>query len=180
MGHNNYLHNIQVEREPKNYGRNNKFRNVEMANGVYQETEENNEEPESNRASSSRSSSNSNAEGYTATRNFELSTDFEGNLRDMMNGLSMQYNIGEHFGEQFQALFDDQFYNDNDSEEEEEKDEEAHISPEERMNIINSLNSFSYNPKDQTEEVKCAVCLSNLVVGQQVKGLPCSHMFHSG
>ena len=38
-------------------------------------------------------------------------------------------------------------YQEEEFEEEEEKDEEAHISKEERLNIINSINSFSYHPK---------------------------------
>lgn len=60
----------------------------------------------------------------------------------------------------------------------EEQDEEADITPEERANIINSISSFAYAPKDKDEDENCAVCLSKLEINQQVKALPCKHIFH--
>ena len=58
---------------------------------------------------------------------------------------------------------------------EEEQDEESHISPEERANIINSIQSTPYGGK---EDENCAICLSHLTQKQHVKKLPCGHIFH--
>lgn len=77
--------------------------------------------------------------------------------------------------------YHDEFSDDEEEEKEypeEEPDEEAHISLEQRNAIINSIGSYAYDAANKEEE-NCAVCLSNLESKQQIKNLPCKHMFHS-
>jgi hypothetical protein len=113
-----------------------------------------------------------------------------GDVHDIMMNIQSQVgnmlggiNLGANFNivdSQFE-----QYSEDSDEESEEEKygeehdgeeDPEANISPEERTEIINSINSFSYVATG--DEENCAVCLSSLEDGQQVKKLMCSHVFH--
>ena len=96
---------------------------------------------------------------------------FSGNL----NGANVNvYNYDEDSSDDSDEGYDDEEikeYEVND----EEIDEEADIDLEERNDIINSINSFAYSGK--TGE-NCAVCLSELLQKQQVKKLPCKHIFH--
>lgn len=98
-------------------------------------------------------------DGYT-THNFEFRTDFHADVQNILNNLNshtfqnVQFDCSddssdEEEEEEYEPHPD--LYQEEEYEEEEEKDEEAHISKEERQNIINSINSFSYRPKDKSE-----------------------------
>ena len=52
------------------------------------------------------------------------------------------------------------------------------MSEEEIRAIINSYQSFKYEPEKDAESLNCAVCIDALVVGSMVKGLQCGHKFH--
>ena len=60
---------------------------------------------------------------------------------------------------------------------EEEEDEEEQPSMEQVAQIINSHQAFKYEAGK--EEQSCVICLLKLEKGQMVKGLQCSHKFHS-
>lgn len=103
--------------------------------------------------------SQSDGDGYT-THNFEFSTNIHANVQDLLNNFapqnfqSFQFECSdESSDEEEEEEYEphpDIYHEDDYEEEEDEKDEEAHISREERLNIINSINSFSYRPKDKS------------------------------
>lgn len=169
-------------REPTNSGYRNKYYDVEVCGGDTEACYE---------SSSDSSESSDENDGYTETQTFQFDARMGDNIHDiMMNVQSQVGNIlhGINLGGNFQTNFEfnHEEVDSEDEEEEEEKygdyndgqeeDPEADISPEQRVEIINSINSFSY--KGGSEDQNCAVCLSKLEEGQQVKKLLCSHTFH--
>ena len=179
LGHNNVFKRLTWMKEPANSGYENKYYDVQVWGGDTDACYE---------SSSDSSDSSEDEGGYTETQTFKFNTNMGGDVHDIMMNIQSQVgdmlngiNLGSNFNIQYEANSED---SDEESEEEkhgdyheeEEEDPEADISPEERAEIINSINSFSYTATGEDEN--CAVCLSKLEDGQQVKKLMCSHTFH--
>lgn len=201
LGHNNKLKNLNLVKQPSNSGFNNTFSNINLVdssdeNITYDTSGAN------NCYDSSESSESSDDEDFGDSSTHHQNFTFNTNLGDMhnlifniqtqtnnlLNGINISHGfntnirVGSSDEDSEDGSYDDSEY-DEESEEEkdygpEDEDEESHISPEERIEIINAINSFAYQPKNKTEDENCAVCLCSLETGQQVKCLPCNHMFH--
>lgn len=188
LGHNNTFKYLRLLNNPSDSGFHNKFTNVELAEeeeNITYDTSANHQNFDSSSSSSSDDDDDDDVDVHTT--NFHFDTNMNGNMQDfvlniqsqvgnLLNGINLTHNVNSNIYEE---------YDSESSEEEEEKyyddepeDEESHISAMERANIINSINSFAYEPKKEEEDENCAVCLSKLETGQQVKALPCEHIFH--
>mmetsp|Transcript_16886 Transcript_16886/g.16548 ORF Transcript_16886/g.16548 Transcript_16886/m.16548 type:complete len:200 (-) Transcript_16886:136-735(-) len=160
LGHNNTFKHLHLNKQPANNGFNNKFSNVGLLDDVPEDDSTGDPSGYYQSASdtSDSSSSQSDEDGYT-THNFEFSTNINANVQDLLNNFapqnfqSFQFDCSDESSdeeeeEEYEPHPD--IYHEDDYEEE-EKDEEAHISKEERLNIINSINSFSYRTKDKSQ-----------------------------
>lgn len=201
LGHNNKFKNLNLVKQPSNNGFNNSFSNINLVDNS-DESITYDTSGAQNYGSSSESSESSDDEDFESSGVHHQNFTFNTNLGDMQNlifniqtetnnllnginishGFNTNIRLGSSDGDSEDGSYDDSDY-DEESEEEkdygpEEEDEEAHISPEERIEIINAINSFAYQPKGGAEDENCAVCLCKLEIGQQVKCLPCNHMFH--
>mmetsp|Transcript_3600 Transcript_3600/g.3047 ORF Transcript_3600/g.3047 Transcript_3600/m.3047 type:complete len:242 (-) Transcript_3600:178-903(-) len=159
LGHNNNFKYLYVHKQPLNNGFNNKFSNVGVMEQGSDEGERAAHEASVNQnfdtssSSSSNSDSDSDEEGYTTTHNFTFSTD-NFNFGDMLRDVNLIQNLDnleevESLSDEEEDYYEQQSYEDA---QEEEKDEEADISPEERLNIINAINSFQYASKKKDED----------------------------
>lgn len=55
------------------------------------------------------------------------------------------------------------------------------LPPEAKMAMIRNLSEYTYDKIPLEEERrKCAICLAEFSLGEMIKLLPCTHMFHSG
>jgi len=168
LGHNNNFKYLYVHKQPVNNGFNNKFskvgvmeQNSDIDENITYDTSGNQHED----SSSSSSSDDDDERGYTTTHNFEFTTG-EGNfpnfnfsnVSDILRDVNLVYNLDQvndelvSHGSSSDSEESDYYGGEEYEEEEEEKDEEAHISPQERQNIINSINSFKYYQKNKKEE----------------------------
>ena len=204
LGHNNKFKNLNLVKQPSNNGFSNSFSNVQLVDSSEENiTYDTSGAQNYGISSESSESSDDDEEDYGSAhvhhQNFAFNTNFGDDManiifniqtqtNDLLNGVNISHGINTNIGvgssddDSEGGSYGDSDY-DEESEEEkdyglEEEDEEAHISPEERREIINSINSFAYQPKNKKEDENCAVCLCKLEVGQQVKSLPCKHMFH--
>lgn len=160
LGHNNNIKYVYCNKQPLNNGFHNKFSNVGVMEGGSDDgegiTNDTCAHHELDSSSSSSSSSDSDMEGYTTTHNFTFSTN-NLNVGDILSNVNLIHNLDNL--NNFEEAYEDSSNGEGDyygeeayEEEEEEKDPEAHISPEERVNIINSINSFQYDPKSKEDE----------------------------
>ena len=182
QGHNNNFKNLQLLKMPVDSGYQNKFSNVDLLEDDSEEYDESvtYDTAGAQNFDSSSESSESSDDGYhnihSHTQNFTINTNFGSNCNVEEFMFKIQSQIDNiHFGDSEESEVSDE----TDEEQEEEKyyqqeepDEEAHISPNQRIEIINSINSFAYKPKKKTDEENCAVCLCALERKQYVKTLP--------
>lgn len=195
LGHNNSFKNLQLLREPTNSGVSNKFSNIGFAGEEQNVTHDTAAHDRYEGSSDSDSSSDDSDEGdfthhHNFNANFDNMDDFMVNIHrqvgDMLSNFNISTNIHANVeidesqdsssqgSESEEGYYEEEKY----GEEEEVIDEEAHISPKERLKIINSIDSFAYDASSSKEEENCAVCLCKLENKQQVKSLPCKHVFH--
>ena len=108
-------------------------------------------------------------------------------IGDMLSNLNISHNVTFNIGgNAYEVASSDSDSDSGEYDDEEDKNyyydepqnEEAEITPEERNMIINAISSYSYDTSGKDEE-NCAVCLWKLEQRQQVKWLPCAHIFHS-
>ena len=190
LGHNNSMKKLNLLRQPINKGSNNVFKNVVLIddNDVGASTEifedRSDYDSEYSQYSDDEEGSFMNAQQRNNGNNSRPNENNNANNRG--------HQFSSYFGDAFFGSNGDQYYhtgsNNNDhrysddSDEEEkhyenDSDEEAKISIQSRTDIINSINSFAYEPKGNDDE-NCAVCLCRLEPKQQVKALSCKHVFH--
>lgn len=200
LGHNNTFKYLNLYKEAINSGFNNKFSECAYSEDAqYEEEEEEAPTDEYYQENYGNTFSFSNGDGHMGIQSqvesmlngMNLGSDFGFNFNFQTNFPNLQTNIyvnqsegssedsdssedSEESEEETERGYEEEKYYDDPQ----EQDEEADISPEERANIINSINSFSYHPKNKDDEDNCAVCLSKLEASQQVKQLGCKHVFH--
>lgn len=190
MGHNNTMKNLQLCSEPTNSGHNNKFSRCGQLEDPHEYEYEQQQHEQV-------------FEGHEYE---DMAFNIQCQVQKMLNGLNigedfMNFNLStstpsnvfvnhyEQFDDSDSSDSSDDSENDESEVDEEEKyygneqypeeeDEEAHISPAERADIINSISSYAYHRKAKDEEENCAVCISKIENGQQVKSLACKHLFH--
>lgn len=200
LGHNNTFKYLKLYKEAANSGFSNKFSGCEYSEDAQYEEEE--EEPtdeyyqehafrntfefgDGDGHIDIQSQVENMLKGMNLGSDFGLNFNFQTNLPNFQTNIYVNQSEGssedsdssedsEESEEETERGYEEEKYYDDPQ----EQDEEADISPEERANIINSINSFAYHPKNKNEEDNCAVCLSKLETNQQVKQLGCKHVFH--
>jgi hypothetical protein len=176
LGHNNKFKNLNLVKQPTNNGFNNSFSNINLVDN----SEENityDTSGAQNYKISSESSESSDDEDFGNSsvhhQNFTFNTNFgdmnnlifniQTQTNNLLNGINISHGFNTNIlvessdGDSHAGSYDDSDYDEESEEEkdygnEEEEDEEAHISPEERIEIINAINSFSYQPKNKSED----------------------------
>jgi hypothetical protein len=192
LGHNNTFKYLRLLNNPSDSGFHNKFSSVELAEeeeeNITYDTSANHQQFDSSSSSSSDEDDDED-EINVHTTNFHFDTNFNGNMQDfvlniqsqvgnLLNGINLTHDINTNVYEEYDSDSESSEDEEEKYYEDEEQDEEAHISQMERANIINSINSYAYKQKNSEDDENCAVCLSKLETGQQVKALPCEHVFH--
>lgn len=190
-GHNNTMKSLQLYSAPKNAGHNNKFSGCAQS--------ENDHEDEHEQQYEGQGFENMGFNIQCQIEDMMSGLNLGGDFMDFknFNFKSSPHNIYVNHYENYEEYTDetDSSEDSEDSEddedeetdrdeeekyydEQEDPDDESHISPNDRVNIINSIDSYAYHKKKKDEEM-CAVCISKLENKEQVKSLGCKHVFHS-